>query len=144
MISPSQLSRLQKLQNKCVMLINNKKHDQIDDKLFQMLRIPKIKDLLHLENCKFAFKFINGLLPSPIESTLKNDQSGNNLTKKHCYNTRSKNIPNMPSARNKHYKNSVLCKALPSYQTLKVTTKQSQTLLCFVKNLKTDIFKGYS
>ena len=81
MISPSQLSRLQKLQNKCVMFINNRKHDKMCNKLFQMLRILKIKDLLHLENCKFAFKFINGLLPSPIESTVKKDQAGNSLTK---------------------------------------------------------------
>ena len=116
MISSNQLSRLQKLQNKCVMLINNQKHD-ISNKSFQMLRILKIKDLLHLENCKFAFKFINGLLPSPIESTVKKDQTGNSLIKTHQYNTRQKNIPNMPLARNKHYKHSLLCKALPSYQT---------------------------
>ena len=82
MISSSQLSRLQKLQNKCVMLINNWKHDT-SNKLFQMLRILKIKDLLHLENCKSAFKFINGLLPSPIESTVKKDQTGNSLSKTH-------------------------------------------------------------
>ena len=82
MISSSQLSRLQKLQNKCVMLINNRKHD-ISNKSFQMLRILKIKDLLHLENCKFAFEFINGLLPSLIESTVKKGQTGNSLTKTH-------------------------------------------------------------
>ena len=46
MVSSSQLSRLQKLQNKCVMLINNRKHDKICNKSFQMLRILKIKDLL--------------------------------------------------------------------------------------------------
>ena len=50
----------------------------------------------------------------------------------------------MPLARNKHYKNSLLCKALPSYQTLKAITRESKTLPCLIKNLKTDIFKGYS
>ena len=40
----------------------------------------------------------------------------------------------MPLARNKYYKNSLLCKALPSYQTLKAITKESKTLSCLVKN----------
>ena len=60
MSTATDLSNLQKLQNKGVALINNL---PVDIKTYKKLNILRIKELLKLENCKFGYKLFHHELP---------------------------------------------------------------------------------
>ena len=60
MSTATDLSNLQKLQNKGVALINNL---PADIKTYKQLNILRIKGLLKLENCKFGYKLFHCELP---------------------------------------------------------------------------------
>ena len=74
----STISKLQKVQNKCIELINGK---SITLKNYQSLGILHLMDLIELEICKFGYKLVNGVLPTKIMELEKCDQSGKQLSK---------------------------------------------------------------
>ena len=52
---------------------------------------------------------MNKLLPNTIEKIFTVDATNKDLSKSHRYNTRCKNIPNLPKTESKGYLNSFLC-----------------------------------
>ena len=77
MIPYSTLSKLQKVQNKCIELINGKPAMPAN---FKSLGILRIIDLIKLQNCKFGYKLTKGLLPDKIIELATCDQVGKNLS----------------------------------------------------------------
>ena len=93
MISSTALKRLQKLQNKCLTTISNKK---ITPAIFNEYRILPVKELLKLENAKMAFKLVNDMLPSRLKEICYTSADGSDLSRTHKYNTRGMKEPKKP------------------------------------------------
>ena len=140
MSTATDLSNLQKLQNKGVALINN---SPADIKTYKKLNILRIKELLKLENCKFGYKLFHHELPSRIEELSKTDQYGNPLIKSHVYNTRNRKLLNKPLARNAKYKSCIIYIGTSVLEPLQVEMKIKPNLLMFTKACKRDILKSY-
>ena len=107
MIPNELITKLQRLQNKSIELINGKKTTKNN---YESLGILCITELLKFENCKFGYKLINSSLPIKICELTTTDQSGKALCKNHSYNTRCKQFLNKPLANNKSYTNCIIYK----------------------------------
>ena len=97
--------------------------------------------MVTLENKKFGYKHINKLLPSTIEKALTMDATDKNISKTHNYNTRSKNIPNLPKTESKCYLNSFLCQWVKDFVNIPKEYLQSINVKVFAKRIKSDLFK---
>ena len=124
MIPPGTLLKLQKVQNKCIELINGQPATL---KNFESLGILWLSDLKKLENCKFGFKLINGSLLEKIINLVASDQT----EKSHRYNTQHKNLLNKPKALCKAYCDCIIYKGTDALQTLKVETREKPNLQSF-------------
>ena len=140
MIPPSSLHKIQKLQNKCVELINGNKATSTN---LKSLRILKVKDLLKLDNCKFGFKLIHNLLPTRIVKLAKHDITGKSLVKDHKYKTRQISLLNKPQAKKKAYRNCIIYIGTGPLETLKAETLQKPSLQSFVNSCKKELFDTY-
>ena len=96
----------------------------------------KVEQLIKLENCKFAYKMYNRLLPIKVINLAMQDQKGKSLVKNHPYNTRQKNLLNAPKSSCKNYLASVLCKGIIEYRTLSLETRESPNYNNFVAKCK--------
>ena len=134
------LCKFQKIQNKCLSYILH--HKRINDKNFTNLRILKINEIIKLDNLKFAYKYYHGHLPLEINKNVLHDHLGNSLLKKHRYSTRGKNNLTTPLVKNHKYLNSILCKSVQEYHTLKGETKNLPTIHSFTRTCKNEIAKG--
>ena len=139
-ISADQLNKIQKIQKKCVSIICKRTHmNEINYKNLQLLNI---KDIIKLENLKFAYKLNKNLLPKKISECAFSDQKGKSLLRTHHYGTRSKSIPYTPKTQNKKYGNSILCKSVQEFQTLKGETQNTPTLSSFISTCKKEMFEN--
>ena len=141
-LNKQQVEILQKLQNICIRLICSKKHIRTSD--FADLGILRIKDIIKMENLKFAYKLNKNLLPNKIKECMLHDHKGNSLTKTYHYETRTKNLPNTPKASNTYYLNGIFCRSIQEFRTLKGKTQNAINLPQFVKECKFMIMKGYN
>ena len=134
------LTKLQKLQNKCIITMLGKK--SIVKKDFADLGILRVKEIIKLENLKFAYKLNKNLLPKKITECALHDHKGQSLSKQHRYETRQKTVPNTPKVTGKHYINSIFCKGIQEFRTLKGETQKAPNLSIFIKVCKKMIMKG--
>ena len=138
MLSTTALSRLQRLQNKSIALINSKKADKVE---YQNLKILTLQQLLELENRKFGFKLLHNDLPDRIIELSCSDQKGKCLKKNHKYNTRHKGLLNKPLAKNKLYKNCIIYKGTSPLEPLEAETKLKPSLISFVSACKKELLR---
>ena len=75
MLSNTQLSKLQSIQDLCIRLTDSRKtkHD---------LGILSIHNLLDLEQLKFCYKYLQDTLPPNVSQCMGTDPHSNNLVKK--------------------------------------------------------------
>ena len=113
-ISKDQLNKLQKIQTECLHLVAplNKSGN-----LNKYLGILTVNSMIKLENYKFGYKLINKILPIKTQQLCYLDDKNKSLEKKHQYQTRNKELPNLPKQMNKAYRDSFLCIGLQSFQT---------------------------
>ena len=111
LILNTQIGKLQREQTKCLNLVNS----QLP---FKSLKILSICDLIKLENVKFGYKLVNGMLPTKIELCTQTDAKGKSLKKVHTYATRQKQLPNLPRVQTTQYLNSVFCNGIKNYNVL--------------------------
>ena len=133
MLKSRDLNMLSKLQTNCMKRIctmGDKKH------LYQTLRVLPIKKLVMLEQAKLGYKLCNNLLPKKLSGALLTDQNNDSIKKVHGYDTRHKNVPNLPTASSTKYRNSFLCKAISTYSSLPQTVTQIRSLPKFVCDCK--------
>ena len=128
MINKKHLTNLQRLQNTCIEILRNKTTD--------LVKIPKVEELIRLVNCKLGYKLANKLLPGQITKALTTNSMNKSLLKTHDYNTRNKNLPNMPKCSHKMYHNSYLTSALRDYQALPAITRELPNLVTFMRACK--------
>ena len=131
--SKEQLNKLQKLQTKCLELIQENK---TNTNLNKTLGILSIEDMIKLENMKFGYKLVHRMLPQKIVEICCKDSKQEPLTKSHHYSTRNKSVPNLPRNMNKLYMESFLCKGPQSCLTLSVETKRKYNLKTFSNKCK--------
>ena len=134
----SKINKLQKLQNKCVQLIDENKALHL---IYKNERILRIKEIIRLENIKFGYRKINNLLPITISRSLSVDAKNRDLTKKHKYNTRLKSIPNLPNCQKKGYLDSFLCQWIKDTSQVQPLLMRTPNMKLFTKQMKNIILQ---
>ena len=84
MISATEISKLQNIQNKCVGTLSRSENPT---ELFKKFNILQIHDLIFLSNCKLVYKLLNNTLPSRLKTAFGTDSRNKSLSKSHSYNT---------------------------------------------------------
>ena len=105
--STTQLMKLQKIQDKALQFVTNKKNAASNRKILQVLNITS---MIELANLKFGYKALHNLLPSVTNKLCMSDSMNKKLSKQHNYNTRHRTIPYLPENASQGYINSFLCK----------------------------------
>ena len=139
MVAKEVLNKLQKIQNYCLTMIQPRQHSIITAKKEKILTI---NSLIRLEHLKLGYRMMNKTLPPKIISHLCTDQNKTSLEKRHNYNTRNKNKPNLPQIKNKNYRNSFLYQSNKELMLLpqKIISLPTRTLFIkSVKNLLMDV-----
>ena len=135
-LNSHQIHKLTKIQAGCL--------EYIDPNTgFKENNLLRIDSLIEMENSKFGYKLIHGLLPKKIESACMFDQNKSNLNKMHRYQTRHKKIPNVPIRMNKQYRASFLNKGSQSLLTVKTEIREKPNLKSFSYALKGYLLSQY-
>ena len=139
LISRTVMNKMQKLQNKCVQLIDpNAKLSRI----YEAHNIPKLLQMVQIECCKLWQRHHLKLLPVKLAEIMSKDNKQHSLKKKHRYGTRNKHVLYTPLATNLLYRNSFFVKGLTMYQKITNSTRSLKDIKIFTKTLKRDlIFK---
>ena len=131
--SETQLKKLQKIQNTCMRYVLPKTPTK---EIYQKLKVLNINSLVKLSNLKFSFKLTNNLLPTRIKRICLEDSQCQSLLPTHTYNTRNRNLPNLPKNACKLYKESFLYKAPRSVIMLKHKINMSSSFGQYKKLLQ--------
>ena len=139
--SNEQIQKLQKLQDQCMYYISGDKIKNTS--VNKDLKILRISDLIKMANLKFGYKFLHNLLPKKVHECCKCDSKNKCLMPNHTYDTRSKQIPNLPVNMNKKYHKSYLVVGPRSVLTLNVETRKLRSLQSFTVTCKRNIINNY-
>ena len=132
MVSKETLNKLQKAQNKCLSLINNK----YDPKDWNNENFLSVSNLVRLEHLKLGYRMAHRTLPPKILSILTTDQKNKSLKKTHHYSTRNKNKLNLPNIKSTNYMKSFLYQTSKEITLLPQKTISLPTLSAFVSTIK--------
>ena len=138
MINKSQLKKLQKLQNAGVRQIDQKKHT---DEIYNEHQIPKIEQMIKIENAKIWHKQQINRLPLQLQTVMTLDHSKMDLHRHHNYNTRNKKIPRQPRAKTSQYQKSLFIKGLSDYAALPADLRRITSWKQFCKKTKEFVLK---
>ena len=133
MITKEDFNKLEKMQNKCVQLIEPSKQLR---KIYEDHSILKLENLVKLENAKTWYKYYQNTLPVNLMGMMKEDHNKSALQKQHGYNTRKKKEINLPLATCQAYKSSFYVEGLKTYSNLPSEIKRKEKLHCFVDACK--------
>ena len=133
MINKSQQTRLQKLQNQALKLVNPSSDVR---EIADQHKILRINDLIHLENYKIWYKHHNKQLPKNLQDVMRTNHKYVDLQKTHQYSTRNKKEINLPPADTQTYRSSFLFKGLRDYQLLPAEIKSEKRENKFVTRCK--------
>ena len=131
--SKGNLSKLQKIQNKCIQLIDP---TLAVEKIYKEHKIPRLSEMIFIECCKLWHRHTLRLLPSKLSAIMTKDSKQKSLTKAHKYGTRNKKVLNTPLAMTNLYKNSFFVSGLTKYQRLQQMTRDIRDIDLFSKVLK--------
>ena len=96
----------------------------------------RLEELILLENTKLSFKLQHNLLPPKLHNMLVSDSKRKSLGKKHHYETRTKNIPKLPSAQTKQYHSSFLFQSIKDYENISLEIRDSGTSYNYTLKMK--------
>ena len=133
MTTKDNLNRIQSIQNKCIEILSKNKNIE---KSFKKLKIPKINELMKLQEIKIGYRLINKQLPNKISQQLQCDSNQKSLIKAHSYNTRRKNIPNLPKVTKISYINSYLYQSIKQFMLLPLNLQNMPNISSFITNYK--------
>ena len=134
MVSNTQLTTIQKLQNQAIRLVDSSQ--QNIECSYKNLGIMKLYEAIKMENCKMMHKLEHHNLPGKLPLLFLSDNKGKSLQKTHKYNTRTKNIPKLPKTQTKLYSNSFLTKCITDYQTIPKEIREIPNRKLFTKKYK--------
>ena len=138
MIDATTKRKIQKCMDTCFNLITHQPANAANYKKEKMLRLD---DLVTLENLKLGYKMEHSLLPMTIQNLMKTDSNKKSLVKTHPYPTRSKNVPNLPTAQNKAYHASFLVQSIKDYDRLSTEVREIRTLPIFIRRIKKNLLE---
>ena len=127
------LDKIVKAQKVAVQLINP---SVPINTLFKSEKILPFWYLLKLEQCKMGYKLCHGLLPKNLTKCMLTDHREISVRKTHRYQTRQKEIPNLPSVTGSKYRASFLFTSISEYSKLGSDLKEAKNLTVFIKQLK--------
>ena len=133
MVCPSTINSLQRIMNKCFRIITRKEPTLINYKQEGMLRL---QNLIDLENSKLGYQMEHELLPRNIIQLLWTDSKNTSLKKDHRYQTRGKELPNLPTATKSKYSQGFQLACLRTYIKISKEVRHSLSLTSFVRNIK--------
>ena len=134
MVSNTQLTTIQKLQNQAIRLVDSSQHNI--ERSYKNLGIMKLHEAIKMENCKMMHKLEHHNLPGKLPLLFMSDTKGESLQKTHKYNTRTKNIPKPPKTQTKLYSNSFLTKCITDCQTIPKEIREITNRKQFTKKYK--------
>ena len=135
MLKEGDLKMLQKIQNNCLKCIKPKQSLSDTNRALWVLPVHK---LIKLEQAKLGFKLCNNMLPTRLSEALLTDHMNMSIKKQHKYNTRCKQIPNLPSAHSAQYGKTASCvkRSQPTVTYLWDTSdKMSSQLHCGMQEI---------
>ena len=91
-------------------------------------KVLRVEDLIKLEQYKLGYKACNNLLPARLLTCLFTDSKDRTLKKTHGYNTRHKEIPNVPVMSGTKYRNSFMYMCMKEYTSATQSNANSQKL----------------
>ena len=138
MINKSQIKKLQKLQNVSVRQIDSHKHTE---EIYRIYKIPKIEQLITIENTKLWHKQQTNQLPPTLQKIMTEDHTQSTLLRLHRYPTRNKCVPKLPGTKNNSYQKSLFVKGLSDYQKLPLGIRQLKNCKQFITKTKELILK---
>ena len=133
MITTAQAKRLQILQNKAVQTIEMSKSPHEIYKKYQLL---SVNQLINLHELKFGYKMCFGLLPTSLENCVKSNHMCVSNLKQHQYNTRQKNVPNLPNVKSSLYHKSILFTAIKAIAKVPGDLRDTKPFKQFVVKCK--------
>ena len=137
MIDTATKNKVQKCMDICFNLTTHLRPTPFNYKKEKMLRL---EELILLENTKFSFKLQHNL-PPKLHSMLSSDSKRKSLEKRHQYETRTKNIPKLPSAQTTQYHSSFLFQSIKDYENIPLEIRNSRTLFTFIHKMKKKLLK---
>ena len=137
MLSKTQLSQIFQEQKLCVHLLG--KGSNIMTELFNTFKVMKFPDMIRLELCKFGTRVARKQIPKPIQ-LLMELRGG---IKKHKYNTRKKEVPNVQKHKSPKFNTSFIHRGIIEYNALSRELTKMDKMPLFVKNLKREIIHAY-
>ena len=141
MVPKEALNIIQKVQNKCLLMIDQTQKIAITSRKENILNI---NSLIRLEHLKLFYRLMNKSLPPKIAALLSTDQRNKSLKKTHMYDTRNKNKLNLPKARNKIYRNSFLYQTNKEIMLLPKKIASLPTKSSFIKSVKSLLMDALS
>ena len=111
---------IQYTETMCRIITGQQKTDDVSH-LFSKLRIPKIKDLIHIAMCRLGHNISHEHYPSPILN---------------LFPTRNKHVPNVQQHYSELYNKSFLCKSITAYNDLPQKLKDVVNTTTFIRELK--------
>ena len=125
MLNQSQQKKLQRLQNKCIQLINGKPAMREN---YQSQKLLRFSELLKLQNLKLRHRVQHSQLPERILYACKSDTHGKSLKKNHSYQTRRKLNQTIPGSK-------AIGTNLAFSQKVSLTTNRCLTRSCPLKTI---------
>ena len=132
MITQTQLSKISKLQENAVQLIEPNSEIQT---IYLKHGILPIEKLVELENYKVWYKYYHNLIPVKLKEIMTVDSNQKSIAKTHRYNTRQRKELNLPKA-DGLYKKTFFVKGLQDYSKLSNAVKTSPSLGQFIGKCK--------
>ena len=139
MIQKHLLDKIVKAQRIALQLINPL---VLVDTLFKAEKILPVEQLIKLEQCKMGYKLCHTLLPKKLAKCMLTDHRDASVQKTHKYQTRHKEIPNLPQVTSSKYRLSFLFTSISEYSKLSPELKEAKNLSAFVKCLKFNYFRS--
>ena len=139
MLTPSQIKCLQSLQDKAVKTIENNTNLK---EIYRKHQLLSVDQLIRLHELKFGYKVCLGLLPIPLESCVTSNHLCESNLKRHQYNTRQKNVPNLPSVKNSLYHRSILFTSVKAISQIPGDLRDTKPFKQFVVKCKKYLLTG--
>ena len=138
--SQANLNKLQKIQNTCIRIIDKPGCKTLKSS-YKNLKIPDVSQMVDMELIKLWHKYQLNQLPPKLRDVMSTDHKDHCLVKSHDYETRRKNLINLPLAKHSKYQKSFLVEGLRLYNQLSPNLLNINKYKTFCSKLKCSYLK---
>ena len=138
--SQANLNKLQKIQNTCIRIIDKPGCTTLKSS-YKNNKILDVSQTIDMELTKLWHKYQLNLLPPKLKVVMSTDHKDKCLVKTHSYETRQKNLINLPLAKHSRYQKSFLVEGLRLYNQLSQDLLRINKYKMFCTKLKCSYLK---